>query len=427
MNNNTYEWFKLDNAGKLYPSVATDRYTTVFRVSATLVKDIDPGFLQLALDRIMKRFPYFNVHLKRGFFWHYFEKANSLPQIEQETFYPCIYMLFRKKYTFPFRVLYFKKKISLEMTHCLSDGTGAMIFLKSLIAEYLRLNGIEATEKSTDIFVAGEAVHPQEFEDAFKKYYKNTTTERPVRKRAVHFPFPLCKRGVYRIVTGIIPVKPLLARAKSYGVSLTTFLLALYYETIIDYFDSLPVRLRRRYLKPVTLNVPVNMRNMYPSRTMKNFFISVNPLIDPRTEHFTFEEIIRRVAALMQEAITKEKLDQYITRNVKTEISIFIRLLPLILKDVFMPLVYQMFGENLYTSSISNIGRVSMPEPLNDAIERFEFYPPPSRGNKIKVGVVSFKDKLYITFGKLTEIKSIEKIFFRKLIEMGIPVKIETN
>lgn len=122
------QWFKLDTAGKMYSSIKSSRATTLFRLSADLKKNVDPDILQLSLDHIIERFPYFNVNLRRGIFWYYFDKNESHPRIEKETYYPCMYMKIKKKGIHPFRVLYYNKKVSVEFSHIITDGAGAVTF-----------------------------------------------------------------------------------------------------------------------------------------------------------------------------------------------------------------------------------------------------------------------------------------------------------
>ena len=51
------QWFKLDNAAKLYPAVSTSRWSSTFRVSAELEEMVDPLLLQDAVNRVLPRFP----------------------------------------------------------------------------------------------------------------------------------------------------------------------------------------------------------------------------------------------------------------------------------------------------------------------------------------------------------------------------------
>lgn len=420
-------WYKLDNAGKLFPSIATDRQTTVFRMSATLYEQIDEDILQVALKHLMLRMPYYRVTLKRGFFWYYFEKTELFPQVEEEKYFPCMYFPFRQKDMFPFRVLYFGNRISVEMTHCLSDGTGALYLLKSLVAEYLKLKKGIQPETQEGLLIPGHEVNEGEYEDSFKKYYRKKELSIPPVELALHLPLPLCERGQYHAVTGVMDADSVKKKAKQMGGTITAFLLAVYFETVLDFIKETPPHIRQGLTKPITMNVPVNLRSVFPSITMRNFFLSIIPKIVPGEKDNSFENIIAKVGGQMKDQLIKENLENFISRNVQGETSIFVRSLPLVLKDVLLPLGYILFGENLYTSSISNVGRLTMPSPLEDHIERFDFFPSPSRNNKLKAAAITFKGKLYFTFGKLTRATVIEKIFFRKLVRMGIKVKIETN
>ena len=100
--------------------------------------------------------------------------------------------------------------------------------------------------------------------------------------------------------------------------------------------------------------------------------------------------------------------------------------MPLFIKEMLMPPVYRIWGERGYTSGISNLGRIELPPELEQQIDSFLVIPPPSPGNSVKMICCSFKGRFNITFGSLTENKTVEKKFFRMLRKNGIPVKIDT-
>ncbi|WP_105615559.1 hypothetical protein [Vallitalea okinawensis] len=420
-------WFKIDNAGKIYPSIMSTRVSTVYRLSVTLKNRVHPKILQEALDITVPRFPYFHVNMRRGFFWYYFVHSQQRAIVEEERYDPCMFMYFKNRKKLPYRVLYFKNKISLEMSHSITDGTGSMTFFKTLIVEYFRLLGIKS-EPIQGIFDVKSAVDLEEYEDAFQKYYNKHIPFIEKLPNAMHFPFDMYPKGVYSVVTGIVDSDKLYKIAKlKYGVTVTQFLVGLYFSSIQDYLYDLPPRKRRRHWRPICINVPVNLRGLYPTKTLRNFFISLIPSIDPRLGKYSFEEILTYVTYYMEMHINKRYISQYLSRNVRNEKSWYIRIIPLNIKDLLMPTIYHKYGERSYTSSISNLGIVKMPKELEPYIERFEMYPPPSKGSKIKVGVVAFKDKTYINFGSIAVSREIEKYFFRKLRKMGLHVKIETN
>ena len=129
----------------------------------------------------------------------------------------------------------------------------------------------------------------------------------------------------------------------------------------------------------------------------------------------------------MQHEVDTKVLNQQITRNVKGEMNAIIRVLPLSIKNIMLTVIYNVLGENNYSSGLSNLGRVVMPKEIEDKINRFEFLPAPSTGVKTKAAVVSFGDNMYISFGRLIREAPIEKLFFRKMRKMGIQIKIESN
>jgi NRPS condensation-like uncharacterized protein len=421
------KWYKLDNAGKLYPSIVSTRRSTVFRLTVKMKKPVDAAILQQALEDTIKRFPYYKVNLKRGLFWYYFEESEHSPVVEKETYYPCMFLKFKTKKTFPIRVLYYNQFIHLEISHSIADGTSGMIFLKTLVGQYLRLKeNIEFVEGSGVMAVRGE-ISELEWEDAFKKYYKKGIPKPNKLPKSVHFPFELTEKGRYDLLTGIVPLLPVKQLAKAYECTVTIFITALYFMAIEDYIEGLNPDQKKKMIGKIVINLPVDIRQLFPSLTMRNFFISFTPSIDLRLGHYELKEVIEYLKSYMKLHYNTKFISQYITRNVKNEKLLLVRLLPLWIKNIVMPYVYNHFGERGYTSSVSNLGIIKLPEELNDYIENFEFYPAPSETNKIKMCMCAYQDKINISFGKTTENTEIEKYFFRRLRKMGIPIKIETN
>lgn len=414
--------FKLDNAGKLYPSIANTRVSTVFRVSATLVDEIDINILNSALKKVTRRVPYFNVKLKAGFFWYYFEQSEEFHSVEEEVYYPCMFLRYKQDKRYPYRVLVYKRRIALEVSHSITDGSGAIRLLKTLLYEYFKILGIKS-KPDRDILKLSADPEEWEYTDAFYRVYDKRLPKPKKPQRAYKLPFRLCEKGRYNIITGTIDVSNIKEVAKSHGATITQFILAVYFMTFQDFFKATGQMPNH----PVVINVPVNLRGLYGEDTMKNFFLSITLGVDFRLGHYGIDEILNLVKAEMALKLSKKNLSLFIRRNVKSEKNPFIRLLPLVVKDVFMPTIYTEFGEKNYTSSISSLGVVTVSPELEKYIEKFEVYPPPSKGNLVKATLVTFKDQLHISFGSLTDTTEIEKIFFRRMVDMGIRVELETN
>lgn len=418
------KWFKLDNAAKLYPSIVSTRVSTVFRLSATLYENIDPVILQKSLDEIIYLFKHFKVRLRKGLFWYYFEETHFKPIVQEETYYPCMYLNFKDKDTLPFRVIYYNNKISVEISHSVTDGFGATIFLKTLLFTYCKLKGL-INDLSINELVGIDLSSENTYEDAFHKYYNDKIHPPQKLNKAFHLHFPLNKKGEYHIITGIIPTLELYNLAKSYNSTVTKFIIALFFESLLDFVNLDDTH--KNKLRPVTINVPVNLRNLFPSETLRNFFVSLTPSIDISLGHYSLKEILEYIDHYFGICVNKKYISQYISRNVKNEKLWKIRLLPLPLKNLIIPFIYNRYGEINYTSSVSNLGNIVFPKSLTNHIEKIDVYPPPSRGNLIKMAMLSYNNKTCISFGSLTTIHEIEKIFFRKLRKMGLPIKIEAN
>ncbi|MEG0075137.1 MAG: hypothetical protein RR310_04025 [Eubacterium sp.] len=422
-------WYKLDNAGTLYSSIVSSRVSTVYRMTVGLSSEVDPDALQKALDNMMVRFPYFKVTLRRGLFWYYYEHTVKRPIIEKESHYPCK-TIKQTKGVFPFRILYYEHYIHLEMSHSICDGYGGLAFLKPLIVEYFRVKEGIICQDLGDIIDIRGSIDPEEFEDSFKKYYKKKVPPPDKEKKAYHLPFSLLDKGQYLLLTGILPVSAVLEHARAYHCTITQFITTLYFESIQDYVlnQVKTKRAKSGYARAnIAINVPVDLRSFFPSKTLKNFFISLNPAIDLQLGIYNREEIIAQIKGYMGLYSNPKYINRYVSRNVHNEELVVLRVIPLWVKRMIMPIVYKRYGERAYTSSVSNLGLIKMPNEIKDKITCIESFPPPSAGNKLKIVMCSYGEKMFISFGKTTKEKSIERIFFTKIRKLGIPVKIEGN
>lgn len=412
-------WYRLDHAGKMYSSIVSSRATTLFRVSATLTSQIDATLLQSALEATLRRFPFYKVQLKQGVFWYYLETTNQIPLVEAENYYPCMSLGIKRNGSFLFRVLYYNKRISVELSHSLTDGTGGLKFLQEMIIQYLHLkesitvNNPEPDKKQIQ----------SETENSFQKYHEK---EIPILKSRVgksfKLPLALDKKGRYYITTGIIDVTQLKQKAQYYETTITILLTAIYIESLLKIQNEVA---RRHY--PIVINVPVDMRSFFKSETMRNFFVSISPSIDSRLGKYEFAEIIDELKIEFSRLLSPKRLKQSIKRSVIGEKSLWLRIIPSPLKDIITPSIYSLFGESQYTSGLSNMGVVQMPSEIERFIERFECYPPPSIGNKVKALMISYQKTLYFSFGNLSKDRMLEREFFRNVRKKGINVTIETN
>jgi len=423
--NENRTWFGLDTAGTLFPATLSKNQTSLFRLSCTFYEPIQKSSMQKALEQIIRRFPYFHVELKPGFFWFYFEPMHEKPIVEPDSHYPCMEFHIKKKGNPPFRVRVFRNRLAVEFSHSITDGFGALTFLKALAAEYLSLRGIKI-KNWADIFRKEEKPEPEEEEDAFLRYSPKDIPWPTSASSAYHIPGKKTITNKYVITTGIIPLFVLKKKASEHGVTINEYLTALMISSIQD----LAIDTKKSAwppVKPIRVMVPVNLRMLFPSKTMKNFILYVMPEIFPALGHYSFEEILKKTHHYMKIEINQKILSQHISRSVNGSRHYIFRVLPLHVKNLLLSWISWFFGERTYTTSVSNLGLVTMPKKFENAIERFEFYPPPNDRTKINVSMISYKKETFISFGSLLAHRNLERYFFTTLVKAGIHVKIETN
>lgn len=420
-------WYKLDNAASFMPALTDSTATLVFRISATLTERIYLPSLAEALANLAPRFPYFLVELRRGFFWYYLQPvAGSLPEPVADSRYPCLGMHIRRRGRFLFRVRAYHSRIAVEFCHVLTDGAGALVYLKAVIMEYLRLRGVDTVD-AQGIFRPGDRPDPQESQDAFNLHYRKGMPYPEVGRKAFHFPSMPLRRGQYRVTTGIIPLAAVIAKAKAYGTTLTEFIVSAYLASLQDLYLALPAPVRGSMKKLLAAEVPVNLRRLFPSKTMRNFTLYVMPSLDLRLGFYDFDEILKRVHHFMQAEIHEKNMSMQIARNVGGGRNLTIRMLPLAIKGIAARWVFKHVGEDTMSGIVSNLGAVDLPEALASHVERFEFIPAPSHRCRTNPYLVSWKDRLFISFGSTAASTEVERLFFTRLSGMGIPVAIESN
>lgn len=283
-------WLRLDNAAKIFPAIRSTELTAVIRISVELTERVKARQFMEAIRAIGNRFPYYSVKLKPGFFWYYLEFDDVPVNVGVDSGIPC--REFRKDEVM-FRILVRKNRISVEFSHILTDGTGAFEFLKTLLISYFQNFGVNFPSQ-IHYLRPGEKASEEEFEDAYNRYFTNKTFPVIRVPEAFHIPFALKPKPRFSVLLGIIPVDDIVKKAKEFEVSLTEYLTAVYLYALQDVYKNLPERTKQKCPGKVRIEVPVNLRKMFPSKTMRNFSLYVMPEIDLRLGDYSFEEIVKR-------------------------------------------------------------------------------------------------------------------------------------
>ena len=414
------KWLRLDNAALIYPSASNDKWTNVFRVSAYLKTDVKPEKLQQALNIVIERFPNLDVTLKHGIFWYYFENMTKFPLVEEEKSYPCAKMEINKKKHL-FRVLYFKNKISFETFHALTDGNGAINFLNALIACYFELCG-ENIDINQLAVSYKDKPSPEEMEDSFRQIADNSGTNKRDRKISYQVTGTPEPAGVLDVINIVTSTNELHTLAKKYDATITEFLTAIYAKSIIKNQKNSAYAKKR----PVVVSVPVNLRKYFGSQTFRNFSSWINVSYNKSQKLDDLNDYIDVCKKQMREK-SKEYFIKNVNANIKSEKNIFVRLMPLFIKNFALHISYKLFGEGTYTTVLTNLGKVSAPIQFENLVDRYECILCKSMLNTINIGVVSFGDKISITFSSCIKEHLIERDFCRSLKDLGLKLEINSN
>lgn len=413
-------WLRLDNAAKIYPAIRNSELTAVFRLSVYFNENIRKDALLAAMGSLENRFPYYKVKLGIGVFWYYLEYSPHLITLKQDKERPC--REFGKKEVL-FRVLAGANNLSVEFSHMLTDATGAFEFMRSLILVYSENCGVKIPP-GLPFLHPGEIAQPEEYEDAYGRYFKKGPLSSVKVRKAFHLPFPLKNKLRFDVLTAIVPLDQISQKAKENEVSITVYFIAVYLYSLQKIYNELPARKKKRSNRILRIEVPVNLRKIFPSKTMRNFSLYVLPEIDLRLGEYTFDEILKSVHHQMQLETDSKLINKIISRNVGSLNNNFVRRVPLFIKSMILSKFYAI-GTGRYSGVITNMGKIDISNDADAMIDNFRFIPPPpNKILKVNCGIVGFGNKVVLSFGNITSSKILEHTFLQFLRDKNINVSV---
>jgi NRPS condensation-like uncharacterized protein len=380
--------------------------------------------LQSALDVTARRFPSMSVRLCTGAFWYYLEEISSAPTVGKDYCYPLRRMGRRETRRCAIRINVYGCRIALEIFHSVTDGTGGMIFLKSLLAEYIEQRYGVSVPNEHGILDRREMPREEELEDSFLKYRGEVALRRDDTD-AFAITGQREAQGLTHLVCLQLRVDEVRAVAARYGVSVTVLLCAMMMQALIRVQEKQVENVRRH--KPVRVLIPVNLRNLFESTTLRNFALYAIPEIDPRMGEYTFEEICRTVSFFMGMELSPKRMAAHFTTNVNDERLMIVKLMPLFIKNFVMKMVFNAVGERTSCLSMSNLGVVRLPDVMQPYIKRFDFVLSPPSSRPYNCGVISYGNELNVSFIRYIRESVLEAAFYDVARELELHVKAESN
>ena len=417
-------WLRLDNAAKIYPAARRKKWSNVFRLSATLAEPVEVCVMQSALDATVPRFPSIAARLRRGAFWYYLQQLEKAPVIRQEYSYPLTRMSKAEVRRCAFRVIVYENRVALELFHSLTDGSGALVFLKTLLAEYLEQKYGVTIPAEHGVLDRKEPPKEEELADSFQRYSGSICASRKEKDSWRVYGTP--EDGDFLHLTCFqLPVAAVLEQAHRMGVSLTVYLSAVMMLALQELqAERIP---SRRWRKPIRLQIPVNLRKLFPSKTLRNFALYVTPEILPRLGNYSLEEICAVIHHCMGAEITPKIMSTKIAANVSSERLMAVKLMPLFLKNMVMKIIFDTVGEKKSCLSLSNLGQVTLPEVMTPYVKRMDFILGVQATAPYNCGAISYGDTLYINFIRNIREPDLERHFYWVLQSLQLPVQVQGN
>lgn len=417
-------WVRLDNAAKIYPAARRRNWSNVFRQSVTLCENIDVKVLKSALDLTVTRFPSIAARLRRGVFWYYLQQVEQAPEIKEEYSYPLTFMSNKEMRQCALRVIAYRDRIAVEFFHSLTDGTGALVFLKTLTAEYLEQKYGISVPNEKGVLSRKEKPRPEELEDSFQKYAGRVAAGRRA-SNAWHMSGEPQPDGFLNLTCFRIPVKEIIEQSHLHGVTVTVFVSAVMMQALLNLQNEKNPSAEKQ--KPVKVLIPVNLRGLFPSNSLRNFAMYTIPELDPRLGEYSFDEICKIIYHKMGTEITPKHMSSVIAKNVADERNPLVRLIPLPLKNAVMKAIFDSVGEKKSCLSLSNLGNVELPREMKPYVRRMDFILGVQAAAPYNCGMLSYDGTVYINFIRNIRDAELERHFFAVLQDLGLSVTVESN
>ena len=407
---------RLDNASNIYPAALTKRYASIFRMSVSLSEAVNLNILQQALNTTIERIPLFAYTLRNGAFWWYLRKLDKTPTLSKYT--PNQDKRgFKFHGGFLFKVSAEDNRIVLDGFHALADGRGGETFLLTLTAEYLRMRYQLKDIAYNDVVLNPfDRSHSKETDDCFA-YFAGKKGALEKNELAYHIPgkkIHFAELNRERIVLDGAQTKKVCAEYKCTVTELLT-------AAMVSALQQVYVHDRRKNKKTgLKVSVPVDLRALFPGKTLRNFSSYVNLGVNVNNGSFSFEEILSQVIAQKKYMAQPIELEKKVAANVALENNFAVSMIPLALKRPIIDLICRIKGDRFCSQTLSNLGYIKLPEAISPYVEEMDFILGRQRGTSGAAAAVGINGKIFLNFTRNIYESDFESYFCEQLHELGI-------
>lgn len=417
------KYYPLDNTAIIHIATRNKTYSNIFRLAVNLAERVDTEILQAALDIITPRFPTIVAGLK-ALGSKYTVVPITIPLIVKRERESLASFTEEEMNNCAMRVFYGDKSISAEFFHSLTDGHGGLIFFNTLLTQYLCMkHGLPFTDSCLTLNPF-EKVNEKEIQDdysVFAKRGKSSLAFCPAYK----LPGEKRKDNSIQTITGVFDVNELMNLSHEYNTKLTTFLTAVMAQSIFDLQKEYEAKRLKR--KPIRIMIPVDLRRRYQSKTLRNFTLYVMPKITCDDYGISFDKLINKIGTQIKEQNKNEVHSSVMGDYEAKNNSVIINHIPLPLRCFILRCAYNIFGDSSTSITLSNLGKAEFSQEINKYINGVSFFLTPKKKSNYNCSIISFGNKLYISFSSRYIKAELADIFFKKLTDFGITQYSENN
>ena len=406
---------RLDNAANIYPASMSKEYCSLYRMLITMAENIDVTILQTALTTVAERIPTFRCTLKAGAFWWYLDRCDAEPLVRPLK--PLKYFRFKEQDGLLYRISVSGKDLSLDVFHALADGNVAMVFLMTLAGEYIRQRYGTAIQYNYLVLDPKDRPVYAEVEDSFKTVFSGRHGQLEKNVDAYHIRGTVMPFGTVKDLRVELQADAVRQVGKRYDCTVTELLTAAMLYALQQEHRMDAGKKKSSALK---VSVPVNLRPLYHSRTVRNFSSYVNLGVDVKDGYLTFEELVKAVKAQKEHDLKKENLEPKIAANVELEEMLLVRMIPLLIKHRIIDIINLLHGDRYCSQTLSNIGNLNVPKALLPYIQSVDFALGRQRGNSGAVSCVSYNGRLCLHMTRKIYSDRFEQAFLYQLQRLGL-------
>ena len=407
MKNSAHRTFPIDNASILFLSLLRPHHSNSFRFSATLRSPVCPDALQEAVNRVCRRYPSVFAGLRQEFL-HFRQVPVTHPPLVQKDPGLLKPMGPEELHHCGYRVFYQDTTVSVELFHALTDGFGAIATFSAMLVEYHHILHTRGTALPAEPSGKLGEIQACELEDSYEALTQLKPRRLPSRFSYL-LPRPADADWQVRTSTLSLDSHALLAAARRHGVTLNTLLTTILASTVMQ------MQLEEqgsRKLKPVRIMVPVNIRKLAQSRTLRNCSLYTLPTMEAADRKLSFQALCDSFGAQIKEQMAMDIQGGMASANVRTQNAWYFRILPWKLKAACLRFGYRFFGESNSSLTLTNLGIVKLPEELAEHVMDFQCWMTPRVTSPYGCTILSFGDQVRLNMSRFCPTDKLGQRYF---------------